>query len=89
MYKKEFGYYFNELHGILLSILVNFQIPNSDEKELKLKNLLCRSLMKWKSKYSFEILKNINEAMESMVLDVRANISSIKVIVENGLLFLD
>jgi hypothetical protein len=45
--------------------------------------------MKWKSKYSFEILKNINEAMESMVLDVRANISSIKVIVENGLLFLD
>ncbi len=72
-----------------MSILINFQIPNSDEKELKLKNLLCRSLMKWKSKYSFEILKCINEAMEGMVLDVRANISSIRVVVENGLPFLD
>ena len=45
--------------------------------------------MSWKSKYSFEILKNVSEGLEMMVLDVRGMISSVKVIVENGLRFLD
>lgn len=45
--------------------------------------------MGWKSKYSFEILKNVSEGLEMMVLDVRGMISSVKVIVENGLRFLD
>ena len=45
--------------------------------------------MKWKSKYSFEILKNICEALEFMSIDVRNNLCSIKVIVQSLLNYLD
>lgn len=56
---------------------------------MKLKNLLYKSLMKWRSKYSFEILKHVYETLELMALNVRNNLVSIKVIVENLLKFLD
>jgi len=48
---------------------------------MKLKNLLYKSLMKWRSKYSFEILKHVNDTLEMMILNVRNNLVSIKVIV--------
>jgi hypothetical protein len=54
VYRKEFAYYFGEIHRILLAILLNHhQQFTSEEKEIKLKNLLFKALMKWKSKYSF------------------------------------
>lgn len=69
------------MHRILLAILLTHQIPTSEEKELKLKNLLFKSLMKWKSKYSFEILKNIYETLEILYINLRNNLVSVKVII--------
>ncbi len=45
--------------------------------------------MKWKSKYSFEILKNIYETLEMLYINLRNNLVSVKVIIENLLKFLD
>lgn len=81
VYRKEFAYYFGEIHRILLAILLNHhQQFTSEEKEIKLKNLLFKALMKWKSKFSFEVLRQVLDNLEVMAIDVTSNLVSLKVI---------
>lgn len=45
-----------------------------------MKNLLFKALMKWKSKFSFEVLRQVLDNLEVMAIDVTSNLVSLKVI---------
>jgi hypothetical protein len=54
-YRHQFSYYFEHFHRILLNILREFTGRGEDREE-RLKMSILNTLMKWNSRYSFEIL---------------------------------
>ena len=87
-YTLKFNLYFEEFHRIFLA-LSRYHHCINEEKFQFLQKQLFKSLMKWVSKYSFEILIEVKNYLSLTLSDPKMYMVLNKIIIENVLPYID